>query len=127
MRVYSFYIFREHCTGWIGFSKPCIYLPFILLLAFTFKIDKFVSGTHYIFTNQARTCGVYISESLNICGADPLLLEYFKDDWNRMIIQYSSFKVWRLLFLHIKRRQRILQQKGWRSDGACFVYWWTSR
>jgi hypothetical protein len=65
--------------------------PSIVVFAFTFKIAKALSGVHYIFTNQEKTCGVYISDFLNICGADPLLLEYYKDDWNRMVIQYSNF------------------------------------
>ena len=52
MRIYSFYLS-------------------IVVFAFSFKTAKSLNGTHYIFTNQAKTCGVYISESLNICGADP--------------------------------------------------------
>ena len=64
--------------------------PSIAIFALTFKIGKALTGTHYIFSNQSKTRGITISETLNICGADPLLLEYYKDDWNRLIVQYSN-------------------------------------
>ena len=62
----------------------------ITIFALTFKIVKALTGTHYIFSNQSKTRGITISETLDICGADPLLLEYYKDDWNRLIVQYSN-------------------------------------
>ena len=64
--------------------------PSIAILALTFKIAKALTGTHYIFSNQSKTRRITISETLNICGADPLILQYYKDDWNRLIVQYSN-------------------------------------
>ena len=120
MGVNSFYLFRKHSTGWIGFSKHCIHHVSIVF-GFIFKIAKALSGVHYTFTNQAITGMVYILDSLNTCGADPLLLEYFKDDWNRMIIQYSSFRFGGRCFFISNRRKGFINKKGGEDMGYCLL------
>ena len=67
--------------------------PTIAVFALSFKVSKPLTGVHYIFANQAKSRGVYITEkSLNICGTDPLQLEYNYKNWNRLIIQYTCFE-----------------------------------
>ena len=67
--------------------------PTLAMFGLSFKVSKALTGVHYIFTNQTKSRGVYISEkSLNICGTDPLQLEYNYKDWNRLIIQYTCFE-----------------------------------
>ena len=96
--------------------------PSIVVFAFTFKIDKALSGVHYIFTNQAKTRGVYIWDFHNICGADPLLLEYYKDDWNRMVIQYSNFDFGGRCFFILNRRRGFFNKKDEEeSDQTLFL------
>ena len=96
--------------------------PSIVVFAFTFKIAKALSGVHYIFTNQEKTRGVYISDSLNICGADPLLLEYYKDDWNRMVIQYSNFDFGGRCFFMLNGRRGFFNKKdAEESDQTLFL------
>ena len=66
--------------------------PSMLVVALTFKVSKPLTGKHYIFSNESKSRGVYITKDfLNICGTDPLLLKYEYRDWNRLIIQYSNF------------------------------------
>ena len=56
--------------------------PSITVFAFNFKLArKDPVGTHFIFSNWSKTRGVYFTKKhLDICGADPLMLEYEKDD-----------------------------------------------
>ena len=96
--------------------------PSIVVFAFTFKIVKALTGVHYIFTNQEKTRGVYISDSLNICGTDPLLLEYYKDDWNRMVIQYSNFDFGgRCFFMLNGRKGFFIKNDAEESDQTLFL------
>ena len=69
--------------------------PSITVFAFNFKLAKKdpPPGPHFIFSNWSKTRGVYFTKNhLDICGTDPLLLEYDNDDWNRMIIQYTNLE-----------------------------------
>ena len=67
--------------------------PSITVFAFNFKLARNPPvGTHFIFSNWSKTRGVYFTKDhLDICGTDPSMLTYEKEDWNRMIIQYSNF------------------------------------
>ena len=61
------------------------------MIAFAFKPISTSNENDFIFTNGSGTRAVTISnQSLNIWGIEsPLDLEYNRDDWNRMILQYS--------------------------------------
>ena len=65
--------------------------PSICVIAFAFKPISTSNENDFIFTNGTGTRAVTISSrSLNIWGIEsPLDLEYHRDDWNRMILQYS--------------------------------------
>ena len=91
--------------------QQALFPPSIVVFAFTFKIAKPLTGEHYIFTNQNKTRGVYISETLNICGADPVLLEYEKRDWNRVIVQYSRFDFGGRCFFILNGRKEFFDKK----------------
>ena len=91
--------------------QQALFPPSIVVFAFTFKIAKPLTGEHYIFTNQNKTRGVYISETLNICGADPVLLEYEKRDWNRVIVQYSRFDFGGRCFFILNGRRGFFDKK----------------
>ena len=95
--------------------QQALFPPSIVVFAFTFKIAKPLTGEHYIFTNQTKTRGVFISETLNICGADPLLLEYEKRDWNRVIVQYSSFDFGGRCFFILNGRKGFFNKKSERE------------
>ena len=64
----------------------------IMITVFSFKVSApLTKEEDFIFTNKSSTRGVTISKkSINILGSEARLeLEYAKNEWNTMFLQYS--------------------------------------